>query len=324
MNVLITNVGRRGYLVDYLRESKNFSGKIFVSDCDKTASGLYGNNDGYFILPKPVDDEKLYTRKLRELCLEQNVSMVIPVIDPEIYILSKCRETFLKDGINIIVSDRNVLDICYNKSLMNNFLGTNGFLIPKTYEDIQTFETNYSNKDVDFPVIIKPVYGSGSAETYKVEDLSKLKSLFHKGMMIQEFLQGEEFGVDVFNTFEKVPVRCVVKKKISMRSGETDKALSIKDKEIQDLMLKVATTLRHIGNLDSDIIKTPKGLYVIDMNPRFGGGYPATHATGTNLVGLLVDMEKGNNVEPDFDSYKKNLLVMKEIKVRVHELDFNL
>ena len=323
MNVLITNVGRRGYLVEYLKETPSFKGKVFVSDCDKTASGLYGNNDGQFILPKPVDNEELYVEKLKELCKRLDVSVVIPVIDPEIYILSNYRESFLKDGINIIVSNRKVLDICYSKSMMNDFLKSNGFLVPATYENVESFENDLKKGQIDFPIMLKPIYGSGSAETYKIENLASLRSLFHDGMIIQEFLVGEEFGADVFNTFDFEPVRCVVKKKISMRSGETDKAMSVENKDIQTLTIDVAKKLGHIGNLDCDIIKTNRGLFVIDMNPRFGGGYPATHATGTNLIGLLVDMVSGKIPAPDFDSYKKNLLVMKEIKIRVHAMSAN-
>lgn len=321
MNVLITNVGRRGYLVDYLKESPSFNGKVYTSDCDETASGLYGNNDGHFILPKPVDDEQEYTHKLKKLCKQKDISIVIPVIDPEIFFLSKYRDEFLKEGINIIVSNHKVLDICYNKALMNDFLEENGFLVPYTYEKLEAFETDYKAGKTQFPVMLKPIYGSGSIETYKIENIESLKSLFHDGMMIQEFLAGDEYGVDVFNTFEFEPVRCVVKKKIAMRSGETDKALSVENKDIQKLILKLARVLGHIGNLDCDIIKTSRGLFVIDLNPRFGGGYPATHATGTNLISLLVDMVEGKKIEPDFDSYKKNLLVMKEIKIRVHKID---
>ena len=323
MNVLITNVGRRGYLVDYLKEAPSFTGKVYTSDCDETASGLYGNNDGHFILPKPVDDEKVYTQKLKELCKQKDISIVIPVIDPEIFILSKYRDEFLNDGINIIVSSQKVLDICYNKSLMNDFLKKNGLLVPYTYEKLEAFESDYEAGKIQFPVMLKPIYGSGSVETYKIENIESLKTLFHDGMMIQEFLVGEEYGSDVFNTFEFKPVRCVVKKKISMRSGETDKALSVEEKDIQNLIIKVAKALGHIGNLDCDIMKTSRGLFVIDMNPRFGGGYPATHATGTNLISLLIDMVEGKTIEPDFDSYEKNLLVMKEIKIRVHKIGEN-
>ena len=300
-NIIITNVGRRGYLVEYIKEIKSYTGKVFVSDCDATASGLYGNNDGRFILPRPADNEELYVQKLTKLCKEQQIGIVIPVIDPEIFILSKYRDQMLAEGINVIVSDKRVLDICYDKLQMNAFLSANGFLVAKTYADLVSFTQDLNQGKIKFPVIIKPVYGSGSVETSIVDNLEKVKTVFHEGLMIQEVLKGTEHGCDVFNTFEQEPVRCVVKKKIAMRSGDTDKSITV-----------------DIGNLDFDVFETEAGPYVIDINPRFGGGYPATHAAGSNHLDLLIRICSGEKIIPDFDSYTKNLLVMKEIKVTTH------
>lgn len=319
-NIIITNVGRRGYLVEYIKEIKSFTGKVFVSDCDATASGLYGNNDGRFILSRPVDNEELYVQELTKLCKEQQIGIVIPVIDPEIFILSKYSDQMLSEGINVIVSDKRVLDICYDKLQMNAFLSSNGFLVAQTFTDIDSFIKAYNEGRITFPVIVKPVYGSGSVETSIVDNLDKVKSLFHDGLMIQEVLKGTEHGCDVFNTFEKEPVRCVVKKKISMRSGETDKSITVDNKELQQVGIELGKKLGHIGNLDFDVFETKAGPYIIDINPRFGGGYPATHAAGCNHLDLLIRMCNGEKIQPDFDSYTKNLLVMKVINVVTHQL----
>lgn len=320
-NIIITNVGRRGYLVEYIKEIKSFTGKVFVSDCDATASGLYGNNDGRFILPRPVDNEELYVKKLTRLCKEQQIGIVIPVIDPEIFILSKYRDQMMAEDVNVIVSDKRVLDICYDKLQMNAFLSANGFLVAKTYTDLESFSKDFVDEKIIFPVIVKPVYGSGSVETSIVDNLEKVKTLFHEGLMIQEVLKGTEHGCDVFNTLEKEPVRCVVKKKISMRSGETDKSITVDNKKLQRVGIELGKKLGHIGNLDFDVFDTDKGPYIIDINPRFGGGYPATHAAGSNHLDLLIRMCEGEKIEPDFNSYVKNLLVMKEIKVATYLLD---
>lgn len=320
MNILITNIGRRGYLVDYFREAITPNEKIYTSDCDATASGLYGNNDGFFILPKPVDDEKKYVTKLMNLCIDKDIKLVVPVIDPEIFILSAYKDQFYEKGIIILVSDRKVLDICYDKELMNDFLLKNSFLVPKSYYSLSSFENDYNKSQVGFPVYLKPIKGSGSVETYKVDNFATLRPLFHDGMMIQECLIGNEYGVDTLNTFSKSPVRCVIKRKVSMRSGETDKSITVENTNIQNLFLLLAKKLGHIGNLDADVIETTHGLYVIDLNPRFGGGYPATYAAGENYPSLIIKMIKGESVEENFDGYAKNLLVMKEIKIRTHQL----
>lgn len=146
--------------------------------------------------------------------------------------------------------------------------------------------------------------------------MEQLEANFKKGLIIQEYLSNAaEYGIDVFNTFEKVPVRCVIKKKISMRSGETDKSYTIRDEKLTSLMLRLARDLGHIGNLDCDVLQKNEKYYVIDLNPRFGGGYPATHAVGVNLLELTLKMMNGEEILPDFNSYEEHALVMKTISV---------
>ncbi|MBQ6946799.1 MAG: ATP-grasp domain-containing protein [Clostridia bacterium] len=322
VKVLITNVGRRGYLVEYLKQIKDSDIKVYVSDCDKTASGLFTENDGVFILPKPVDDAERYVDTLIQTCLQNDITVVIPVIDPEIDILSQYVTRFRENGIFVLVSAQEVLEICYNKINMNSFLQDGGFLVPKTYVDLPSFEAALDRGEIAMPVIIKPIYGSGSVSTYKVNDVKEVKALFCEGHMIQELIDGQEFGCDVFNDLSKTPVRCVLKKKLAMRSGETDKALTIKDKEMQREVLRLATCLGHIGNLDCDLIKRGDDYYIIDLNPRFGGGYPATHAAGVNLLKLVLNMSQGIEIEPEFENYREHLLVMKEVAIRAAEVDF--
>ena len=315
MNIIITNVGRRGYLADYFKELPEFTGKVFVSDCDRTASGLYGTNDGSFILPRPVDDPETYVNELIRLCRENAITVVIPVIDPEIYILSGYLEIFAKNGITVVVSDKRVLDICYDKLKMNEFLEKIGLAHPLTFQRRQDFEAAFQRGEVSFPVVLKPIFGSGSVDTYFVDDMEKVQTLFHKGMIIQEMLCGSEYGTDTFNSFAGQPLRCIVKKKILMRSGETDKSVSVDDEQLVQTLLLLAEKLGHVANLDCDIIVSNGTPYVIDMNPRFGGGYPATHAIGVNLVEILYHLLEHKQVKPEFYNYAANILVMKTVSV---------
>lgn len=315
MNILIPNIGRRGYLVKYIKETKNFDGKVYVSDCVNTASGLYGRNDGAFILPKPVDNEEKYVSDLLNLCNDKDIKIIIPIIDPEIYILSKFREKFLKKNIMLMVSSEQVLNICYNKLEMNEFLKKNKFLFPKTYNEINRFQNAISNREIDFPVIIKPIYGSGSEDTYIVNSMEEVNAHFKEGSLIQQFIEGQEYGVDVFNDKDNKPIRCVVKKKLAMRSGETDKAISVKDSNIQSKVIDLAKHLKHFGNMDCDVIVNNDNVYFIDLNPRFGGGYPTTHEANVNLLELIIQLAQGKEIKADFDNYKENVLVMKEVAI---------
>ncbi len=316
MNILITNIGRRGYLVDFFKGIEGFSGKIYTSDCDITASGLYGANDGHFILPKPVDDETRYVKELIRTCRENDIQAVLPVIDPEIYILSGHIEEFRQNGITVVVSDKRVLEICNDKLKMNEFLAEAGILFPQTYATVLEFEEALEQGRIKMPVVLKPILGSGSVDTFFLDDIEKIRALFKDGMIIQEKLEGTEYGTDTFNDFEGRPLRCAIKKKLLMRSGETDKSISVHNEQIQNVLLSIASKLGHVANLDCDVIVHDGKPYVIDMNPRFGGGYPATHAIGVNLVEILYQLLQGRSVAPEFGNYEDDILVMKEIAVR--------
>lgn len=316
MNILITNIGRRGYLVDFIRETSVFDGKIYASDCDKTASGLYSNVDKSFILPKPVEDEKKYINALHDVCLKNSIDLIIPTIDPEIYILSKYKNKFTEDNITLLVSDRSVLEICYDKLKMNKFLGDSGFSVPKTYNNLEDFKIDLGKKILTFPVFVKPVYGSGSVDSRVVVNYEQLVAFFKPKMIIQEYLNGEEFGVDTFVDSNGKPIRIVVKRKLSMRSGETDKAITVEHECIQNTVKVLAEKLKPFGPLDTDIIETNRGVYVIDLNPRFGGGYPATHMAGVNFIDLIIKIIMNDPIEPVFNNYKKGQLTMKDVGIK--------
>lgn len=315
MNIVITNVGRRGYLVDFIKSKRDFSGKVYVTDCDYTASGLYGNNDGYFILSKPVDNETVYIEQLMNLCKRKDINLVIPVIDPEIYILSQQKELFRKNNITILVSDKDVLEICYNKLLMNDFLQTNHFHVPLTYNNMNDFLNDQSKQMIDYPVFIKPIYGSGSIDSYIIHNEEELRVNFKNDMIIQEFLEGKEYGVDTF-VCNGNPVRLVIKQKISMRSGETDKAITVKEEAIKNEMMRLAKKLKPYGPMDCDIIKSNNRIYIIDINPRFGGGYPSTHMAGVDFIDLSIKLSQGIKIEPIFDNYAVGQLTMKDIGIK--------
>lgn len=316
MNILITNIGRRGYLVDFIKSLKNFEGNVYVSDCDRTASGLYGNCAEFFILDKPVDNENNYVKQLMELCIKKKITLVIPVIDPEIYILSKYREMFRKKGITVLVSDKTVLEICHNKLEMNVFLASHGFNVVRSYDNIESFQDGNRRGLIRYPIFIKPIYGSGSVHSLKVESEDELRAFFKEGMIIQEFLDGDEYGIDAFVDDRGIPVRLVVKQKISMRSGETDKAITVLNEKLKSEVLKLVSILQPFGPLDCDVIETLEGVYIIDLNPRFGGGYPATHMAGIDFIELALKLSANEAIEPIFNNYIVGQLTMKDIGIK--------
>jgi len=109
-----------------------------------------------------------------------------------------------------------------------------------------------------------------------------------RNVMIQEFLRGQEYGLDIVCDLEGQYVTTFVKRKITMRAGETDRAETVDRPDIEAVGECIARQLGHVGNLDCDVFDTPNGLFVLEMNPRFGGGYPFSHIAGANIPAALI------------------------------------
>jgi len=109
-----------------------------------------------------------------------------------------------------------------------------------------------------------------------------------KDVLIQEKLHGQEYGLDVINDLEGNYVTTFVKKKIAMRSGETDGAITVDCPQLRQLGKQLAKGLCHVGNLDVDVFVNDRGAHVLELNPRFGGGYPFSHLAGANIPAAIV------------------------------------
>jgi carbamoyl-phosphate synthase large subunit len=166
-------------------------------------------------------------------------------------------------------------------------------------------------------LVIKPRWGTASIGIHYSEDDTEL-ALAHRLAqkqversiiaevsaqdpgrcgIVQEFLRGEEYGLDVINDLEGRYVTTLVRRKLGMRAGETDRAVTCHDRELEALGERIGRNLGHVGNLDCDVIRGPGSVGILDMNPRFGGGYPFVHLAGANLPAALLAWAAGQ--KPD-------------------------
>jgi len=295
MNVLLTSVGIRNILVTYFqREIKNGNGKVFAADCDRNAPALY-DADKAFIVPEVSDSN--YVSSIQKICIENDIGVVIALIDTELLLLAENNAAFKQRDILCVVSAPEVIDTCQDKYKMHTFLVNNGFLSPHTFIDIDHFKTALNEGIIDFPVFIKPRTGSASTGITIVDSWEELEILVKKRKepyIIQEYLRGQEYGLDIYtDIISREVVAVFPKRKIRMRAGETDKAVSVKNPELLELGRKFAEALQVAGPCDVDCFETDKGYYISDVNPRFGGGYPLAYECGVNFMNMIMTNAEG-------------------------------
>lgn len=312
MNILICSVGRRVKLVEYFKQELGaLGGQVIAVDCNPTASALYFA-DQYEIVPR-IDNPE-YIQVIKSLCHKYEIDGILSLIDPELTLLAEYRDEFKDENVHIIVSDKRVVEICYDKYLTYNFLKEHYIPAVKTYVDIVKVIGDINEGKLTFPLMVKPKNGSASLGISKILSIRELELLQNetKEFVIQPFITGEEFGVDCYiDLLSYKPTNIFIKKKIAMRAGETDKSISVKDMELTQMVEKLISVLKPIGPIDIDCFMTEKGYIISEVNPRFGGGYLHAHEMGQNFVRNIITNLQGEVVHYNTSDYDEGITMIR-------------
>ena len=304
-NILILSAGRRVELVTLFKKAAkdlNLKSTVVAADCSNTAPALYFA-DKMIILPR-IDDPA-YIDAIIESSKKERIKLIVPTIDTDLMLLSKNQDyIFEKSGAKVLISSEKVITICRDKIKTHYYLEENGFNVPKLYEK------DYQN--ILYPVFIKPVDGSSSINAFKVNSRDELDNYLKliKKPMIQEYISGEEFTVDVFLDFDSKIISIVPRLRMQVRGGEISKGKIIKNRLVIDEIMKLMRALKPIGHITVQLMLTDKGIKFIEINPRFGGGAPMSIESGANscinLYKLLLNEKLTYN-----EDYEENLVFLR-------------
>lgn len=311
MNILISSSGRRTKLVEYFINEFSNDGKVIVTDCDYLAPTMYIGAKGY-IVPRITDEN--YIDEIIKICKMENINAIMSLIDPELSLLAKNKLKFEEIGVKVLVSEYEVTELCFDKMAMFKFLEENNFNCAKTYCDINKFKKDLESSSVKFPVFVKPRTGSASLGINKVDNIKHLEILFELSddLIIQEFLDGQEYGVDVYTDFiSKEIISIFAKKKIRMRSGETDKAVSIKDEKLFNIISNFVAKLGTLGPIDIDVFEVNGEYYLSEVNPRFGGGHLLAYECGDNYPIYIKNNLNNVSNNPNIGNYEESVYMIK-------------
>lgn len=317
MNILILSCGTRNKIVQYFRENLKGIGRVIATDCSEWAPALY-EADAYHIVPRMSDEG--YIDVILDICKKENIKAVLSLIDPELSLLAENVQRFNEVGTTVIGSDYDLCEMSLDKYLMYQWLCEKGFPCAKSYMDKEEFYADLEKGEATFPVFVKPARGSASMSISKVDNKEMIEFLFarEEGLMIQEFLDGQEIGADVYiDMISGEVVSIFTKKKMKMRAGETDKAVSFKDDELFALVEKLALESGFKGQIDVDIFDVNGKYYVSEVNPRFGGGYPHAYESGANHMALIINNLAGKANEKQIGQYRDGTIMMKYNELKV-------
>lgn len=293
MNILLLSSGTRNKIVQYFKKELAGKGKVICTDMSNLAPSIY-EADKFYLVPKITEPE--YMDIILNICRKEKIDGILSLIDPELSLLANNIEKLEAVGTKVIGSSYELCEIALDKYKMYNWLTYHDYKCARSYVDKDEFFQDVKSGKIKYPVFVKPIKGSASIAISKVYDKETIELLFshNEELMIQEFLNGQEIGADVYiDMVSGEPISIFTKKKILMRAGETDKAESFKDGKLFNFIKKFVSEMGYSGQVDIDIFDINGEYYISEVNPRFGGGYPHAFECGANHMKFIVNNLEG-------------------------------
>jgi carbamoyl-phosphate synthase large subunit len=310
-NILFTSSGRRVSLIRKFKDAlfkENMNGKIVTTDLKNTApTSLIG--DKHFIVSKVNNPS--YITELLEICRQEDIKLLIPLIDSELIVLAKNKQLFEGIGVRVLISSEELIEISCNKVKSYKFFITKNIPTPKVYKNSEIEEGLFR-----FPLLIKPLDGSSSKGVTVIRNEKELKFFkeYIPNAMIQEFISGDEYTVDVIVDFEGNIKTIVPRLRIETRAGEVSKGKTVRDidviKAVEDL---VKVLPGPIGCITIQCFKQRNGeIKFIEINPRFGGGVPLSIQAGANIPLWIIKMCKGEKIIiSEEENWRENIMMLR-------------
>ncbi len=305
INVLITAASRRGALVknfSVLKGKLPFMGQTIAVDYNLLSPALYLADKFYKV---PLINDKNYFTEIMKIVKKEDIKLVIPTIDIELPLWGNKRKALLKEGVFVAASPEKTAIICNDKFKAYDFFRKNGFPTPKTWSKGEI--TNI--KEEEFPLFIKPAMGRGSVNTYKINNKKELDFFINyvKEPVIQQYIKGEEFTVDLIADFTGNVLSIVPRKRLLVRAGVSDRGVTFYNEKIIDDIKQMAEKLNIIGPANFQGFISNDKIHYIEINPRFSGGIQLTIAAGVNFQEILVRLVHGEKITPFIGEYIRDM-----------------
>lgn len=310
-NILFTSAGRRVSLIQSFKQvltSLELSAILVTTDSQKNAPASF-IADFQVQVPRVTDPK--YINILKTTCEKYKIKLLIPLIDTELHLLAAHKRDFEAMGVTLLVSSIKTSEICFDKRETYKFFKKMGIQTP----EILDAEKILTDPQAQYPLIVKPYNGSSSIGVTQVKNAKELKFFkdYIPNAIIQEFVVGQEYTLDILVDF-KGEVRSVVPRlRIETRAGEISKGMTVKNPAIIAAGKKVVESLPGaLGCITIQCFLLPNGdIKFIEINPRFGGGFPLSFQAGANFPRWIIEMMLGKEPEITIDGWQDGVVMLR-------------
>jgi carbamoyl-phosphate synthase large subunit len=279
----------------------------------------------------PRVDDASYVQQLLDVCGEEDVGLLFSLNDFEIALLAREAGRFQARGTRLVMADPDIIDTCLDKWASFQLLGSHGIITPLTFLSVEAALSAVAERRVGFPLVVKSRWGTSSLGGIElVHDGHELELAWELGslrmerlirqralpglapylagirdegatfapLLIQERATGPEYGMDIVNDLHGRYRATLIRRKQVLRGSEADQAVTVDSPELEALGRRLGELIGQPGNLNCDVVESPRGLSVLDLNPRFGTSYPFTQLAGANVPAAVISWARGADPDP--------------------------
>lgn len=285
---LVSSAGRRGELVKILQNTSVDGHTLPVTAIDITAYSAAGQMaDNFELVPRCTDPA--FIARVSEVATQHHANLIIPTIDPEIAIYASARDELKTRGIHVWVSTPEIAQLGWDKWKLAQFCDQHQLPSPTT---VEIRNEDAAREILTGPVIVKPRSGSASIGVHRFESVNEVDfRKFTDDFIIQSCVPGVEVTIDFGIGKNGQLLGFCPRKRLEVRAGEVSKAVTIDHPAIDSLMTQISTLLKGaygMLNLQVFLDEHSGEITILELNPRFGGGFPLAHAAGTRLIDALI------------------------------------
>ena len=308
-NIIITSAGQRVALVrDFKETLVRFyaEAKVFTTDMNPELAPAAYVSDGCFEVLRVTDEN--YISQLLDICKKNEIGMIVPTIDTELLVLAENKKLFNDNDIIVCVSDLDFIKVCRDKRNTGDFLGKHNIRVPKAVDKYNP----------TFPLFAKPYDGSLSTNLHYIKNAEELTQdiLDDPKLLFMEYIDKEtykEYTIDMYYGTDNC-VKCIVpRERIKIRAGEINKGRTVKCPLMDYIKERLDKIEGCIGCICIQVFFNPltEDVVGIEINPRFGGGYPQSYAAGGNYPEMLIKEYFLGEKIAYIDDWKDNMLMLR-------------
>ncbi|MDR0309978.1 MAG: ATP-grasp domain-containing protein [Acidobacteriota bacterium] len=306
INILVTAASRRVALIRAFGRALQrleLNGNVVTTDLNCLSPGLYFGNRHYIA---PLTTDPGYIPLIKSICANENIRLLIPTIDDELPIFGRHRQEFEEMGVRVAVSCERTGRVCNDKYASYHFFKERGLPFARTW-----LPEELDRERLEYPLFLKPRSGRGSVGAYRIKNERELDFFLEyvSGAVVQEYLTGTEYTIDVLADFEGRVISVVPRERMVVRSGVSDRGQTFRHSGLTKLAVETAEAIELRGAANIQVKLEGDDAVIFEVNPRFSGGIPLTIAAGADFPGWLVEMCLGRGPAPRIGDFTDGIVM---------------